>query len=289
MLPPLIFSDMNTAETLEVPVGVPPLADRTVVVTRPKAQAEELAEALEGLGARVLRFPTIRIAPPDDPERLRRAVLGAAEYDWVVFTSANGVESFAQAASEAGFDTAGALGGAVAGAVAGARDTVRVCCIGPATGRAAEAVGLSVDLVPETHVAEGVLEALAAIGPLDGQRILLPVADGARDVLPTELRDKGAVVDVVPTHRTVAVERAPPGALARLEKGVDLVTFTSPSSVRGLHALVEGPPIAPAAVIGPVTASTARELGYDVTVQAEDFTVPGLVEAVVRHYREDLP
>ncbi len=263
---------MNTAETFEVSVGVPPLTDRTLVVTRPKAQAEELAEALEGLGARVLRFPTIRIAPPDDPQRLRRAVRGAAEYDWAVFTSTNGVESFARAASEAGIDTAGALA------------TVRVCCIGPATARAAEAIGLSVDLVPETHVAEGVLDALAAAGPLDGRRVLLPVAAGARDVLPTGLRGRGAVVDVVTTYRTVAVDDASPDLLAQLEKGVDLVTFTSPSSVRGFHRLVEGPPIARAAVIGPVTASAARELGYDVVVEAEEFTVAGLVRAVVSHY-----
>ena len=267
---------MNTAETFGVSVGVPPLADRTVVVTRPKAQAEELAEALESLGARVIRIPTIRIEPPADPEPLERVVRGEADHDWVIFTSTNGVLAFRAAADEAGLDI---------------RECVReasVCCIGPATARAAEAIGLSVDLVPETHVAEGVLDALAAAGPLDGRCVLLPVAAGARDVLPTGLRGRGAVVDVVTTHRTVAVDDAPPHLLAQLEKGVDLVTFTSPSSVRGFHRLVEGPPIARAAVIGPVTASAARELGYDVVVEAEEFTVAGLVRAVVRHCTGEL-
>jgi uroporphyrinogen III methyltransferase/synthase len=267
---------MNTAETLEVPVGVPPLAGRTLVVTRPEAQAAELVEALERLGARVVRLPTIRIAPPDDPEGLRRAVRGAGAYDWVVFTSANGVLAVRDAAMETDHGIRGAVGNGA------------VCCIGPATARAAEEAGLSVSLVPETHVAEGVVDALAAAASLDGQRILLPVAAGARDVLPRGLRARGAVVDVVTAYETIPVEHTDQETLELLRDGVDLVTFTSPSSVRGFDRLVEGPPPAPAAVIGPVTASAAREHGYAVTVQAGDFTVGGLVEAVVRHYEKEL-
>ena len=270
--PTPILGHMNTVETFEVSAGVPPLADRTVVVTRPKAQAEELAEALERLGARVVRIPSIRIEHIADSASLEKAVRGETVHDWVIFTSANGVRSFQAAADEAGLDV---------------RDCVReasVCCIGPATARAAEAVGLSVDLVPETHVAEGALDALAARGSLDGLRILLPVADGARDVLPAGLRGRGAIVDVVTTHRTVAVDEAPPDLLAQVEMGVDLLTFTSPSSVRCFHRLVEGRPPAPAAVIGPVTAAAARELGYEVAVEAREFTVAGLVEAIVTHY-----
>ncbi len=273
--PAPILASMNTAETLEVPVGVPPLAGRTVVVTRPKAQAAELADALERLGANVICFPTIRIVPPDDPGALERALCGEAEHDWVVFTSVNGVLAFEAAAEAAGLDSRACV-----------RDA-SICCIGPATARTAEAAGLSVDLIPEAHVAEGVLEALVATGSLNGLRILLPVADGARDVLPQGLRAGGAAVDVTTAYRTEAIEEAPQDVLAELETGVDLVTFTSPSSVRGFRRLVKGPPIAPAAVIGPITASTARGLGYDVTVEGEDFTVAGLVEAVVCHYRDE--
>ena len=263
---------MNTAETFEVSVGVPPLADRTVVVTRPEAQAAELAEALEGLGARVLRIPTIRIEPPTDSTPLERAVRGDSVHDWVIFTSTNGVLSFEAAAAAGGLDLVHSLASA------------SVCCIGPATARTAQAAGLSVDLIPESHVAEGALDAMAATGSLDGVQILVPVAEGARDVLPTGLRARGAVVDVVATHRTVAVEDAPPGLLAQVEMGVDLVTFTSPSSVRGFHRLAAGRPLAPAAVIGAVTAAAARELGYEVAVEARESTVAGLVKAVVTHY-----
>ncbi len=266
---------MNTAETLEVPVGVPPLAGRTLVVTRPEAQATELVEALERLGARVVRIPAIRISPPEDPEMLRQAVRSASEHDWVVFTSANGVLAFSNAANSAGADPREAVG-----------DT-RVCCIGPATGRAAEEAGLSVSLVPEEHVAEGVIDALAAVEPLDGKRVLLPVAAAARDVLPGWLRARGAVVEVITAYDTAPVERVDEGVTKTLREGVDLVTFTSPSSVQGFDRLVGEPPVAPAAVIGPVTASAAREAGYDVTVQADDFTVLGLVEAVVRHYTDE--
>ena len=267
---------MSTAETRDVPAGArPPLADRTVVVTRPEAQATELVDALEGFGARVLRFPTIRIVPPNDPRALRRAARADGEYDWVVFTSSNGVLSFHEATDEAGRALRDAVGGA------------SVCCVGPATAGAAEALGLAVSLIPETHMAEGVLEALSAAGSLQGRRVLLPVADGARDVLPRGLRARGAVVDVITAYRTSPVDEAEVEQLARLREGVDLVTFTSPSSVRAFAGLVPGPPIAPAGVIGPVTASTARELGYDVTVQAERYTVAGLVEAVARHYSDE--
>ena len=266
---------MNTAETLEVPVGVHPLAGRTLVVTRPETQAAEFVEALERLGARVLRIPTIRMFPPEDPRRLTEVSRRAGQYDWVVFTSANGVLALRDAAE--------AVGNALPGGVGGAA----VCCIGPATARVAREAGLSVSLVPGVHVAEGVVDALTASGSLDGKRVLLPVAAGARDVLPRGLRARGAVVDVVVAYQTVPVERVDDEARELLRDGVDLVTFTSPSAVRGFDRLVGGRPVAPAAAIGPVTAAAAREHGYDVTVQAEDFTVGGLVEAVVRHYADE--
>jgi uroporphyrinogen III methyltransferase/synthase len=266
---------MNTAEALDVPVGVPPLADRTLVVTRPKLQAEELAEALEARGARVVRLPTIEIGPPSDPGPLEAAARGESDYDWMIFTSANGVLALKEASVRVDSNIGRAVGEA------------RVCCVGPATAQAAEAAGLSVSLIPEIHVAEGVVDVLAASADIRGLRMLLPVAAGARDVLPRGLRALGAVVVDVAAYETMPVEEADEGMLALLQDGVDLVTFTSPSSVRGFSRLVDGPPVAPAAVIGPVTASAARDHGYDVTVQAGDFTVMGLVEAVVCHYTDE--
>ena len=248
------------------------MADVTVVVTRPKAQATDLAAALEGHGARVLRIPTIRIDPPADPAPLAAAVRGVVPYDWVVFTSTNGVLAFCAAAEHAGLRPRSAVRGA------------SICCVGPATARAAEAAGLRVELVPQAHVAEGALSAIAATGSVEGVRFLLPVAEGARDVLPRGLRELGAEVEVVTTHRTVPAAEPAPEVRAELETGVDLVTFTSPSSVRGFDRLHEGPPIAPAAVIGPVTAAAAREAGYEVPIEADEFTVDGLVGAVVTHY-----
>lgn len=265
-----IGAHMSIVESREASVGVPALASLTVVVTRPKPHANELVRALEGHGACVLLVPTIRIDPPGDRLPLANAVHGAAQYDWVVLTSANGVSAFCGAAEEAGVVPSESVGAA------------RVCCIGPATARAAEAAGLRVALVPDSHVAEGALAALAATGPIG--KVLLPVAEGARRVLPNGLRALGATVDVVATHRAALVENVSPEARAGLERGVDLITFASPSSVHGFNRLHRGPPIAPAAVIGPVTAEAARKAGYEVPIEAETFTVEGLVEAVVDYY-----
>ena len=134
---------------------------------------------------------------------------------------------------------------------------------------------------------EALVETLEATTALAGARVLLPLADGARDVLPAELRRRGAIVDAVTAYQTVPVTRVGGEASSDLLNGVDMVTFASPSAVRGFHALINGGAVIPVAVIGPITASTARDLGYDVTVQAEEFTVVGLVEAILRHYMDE--
>ena len=165
--------------------------------------------------------------------------------------------------------------------------STRLCCVGPATADAIEALGLTVEVLPETHRAEAVVDALSARTPLRGQRILIPTAAEARPVLRAGLRERGAEVDDVTAYRTVFVEKAGRGVLEQIEKGVDLVTFTSPSTVRSFHRLVGGEVIASAAVIGPVTADTAREFGYRVAVEADRYTIPGLVEAILSHFEED--
>jgi uroporphyrinogen III methyltransferase/synthase len=265
---------MNVTESVDLAIGSHPLMGRTLVVTRAASQADGLVAALEASGARVVRLPVIRIESPVDQAPLRRAVQGASGYHWVIFTSANGVDFFVRAAEDLGLDVNGALA------------STRLCCIGPATASAIEALGLTIEVVPETHRAEAMVEALSARTPVRGQRILIPTVAEARPVLRAGLRELGAEVDEVVAYRTVFIDEAGPGVLKQLEKGVDLVTFTSPSTVRSFHRLAGGQVVAAAAVIGPVTAAAARELGYEVAVEADSFTIPGLVEAISSHFEK---
>lgn len=248
-----------------------PLRGRTIVVTRPEEQAPDLAGPLEERGARVLIHPTIEIVPPDDPEPLRRAAREAASYDWIVFTSVNGVKAFAEALAVQHLPPPRSPG---------------YCAIGPATGAALEDMGASPDVVPDEFVAEAVVEALDHETDLTAKRVLLPRAAVAREALPEGLRARGAEVDVVEAYRTVPAEAGSGDLRRRLDAGeVDLVTFTASSTVRSFHRSV-GSDLGDArvAAIGPITAGTARELGYDVAVVAEEYTIPGLVEACVRYF-----
>ncbi len=264
---------MNATQSSDLATGFHPLIGRTLVVTRAASQADGLVAALEALGARVVRLPAIRVEPAVDQAPLRRAVQGASGYHWVIFTSANGVDFFVRAAEDLGFDVNGALA------------STRLCCIGPATASAIEALGLTVEVVPETHTAEAVVEALSARTPVRGQRILIPTVAEARPVLRAGLRELGAEVDTVTAYRTLSIENPNPSALNQIEQGVDLVTFTSPSAVRSFHRLVGGAVVADAGVIGPVTADAARELGYRVAVEADPVTIPGLVAAISSHFK----
>ena len=246
-----------------------PLFGRRVVVTRATAQAGALSERLRALGADVLEMPATRVEPLD-PAPLAAALARLGEYDWMAFTSQNAVRLVWEALRAAGLD---------ARALAG----VRVCTVGSATGEALLARGIAVDVVPIRFVAEGVLEALAGRTDVQGARVLYATAEGARDVLPAGLRALGAVVDVVPVYRS-----APDGAGAEqlrqalADGAVDLVTFTSASTVHGYVQAVgaELARRAPAASIGPVTSEAARAAGITVAVEAAESTIPGLVAAV---------
>ncbi len=251
-----------------------PLAGRTVVVTRPRAQAAELAAALEGLGAEVVAFPTIRVIGPDDPGPLRRAAAEAAGFDWIVFTSANAVERFRAALQEAGKDF-------------GSLAPARLCAVGPATAEALERHGARAEVVPAEHTAAAAAAALAAADEVAGKRVLFPRADIARRALSDELRRRGAEVVEVVAYRTVPDGRGVEEVRRRLATGeVDVVTFTSGSTVRNYVQLL-GPDTGGARVvsIGPATTAAARELGLLVHVEAEEHTTAGLVEAVRRWYQ----
>ncbi|MBA4371029.1 MAG: uroporphyrinogen-III C-methyltransferase [Coriobacteriaceae bacterium] len=251
-----------------------PLFGRTVIVTRSRAQASVLSSRLIDLGAEVLEMPAIEIVDPDSWEPVDAAVAALETYDWVVFTSANGVERFFGRVEACERD---------ARAFAGAK----VAAIGPATAARCMDFGIRPDYVPDEYVAEGLLEGFEERGLGDGTRVLIPRALEAREVLPDTLRERGCTVDVVPTYRTV-LGAAEPSVIERIAEGsVDAVTFTSSSTVKNFMKMLEGTPAAErarelfAASIGPVTSDTARDLGLTVGVEAQEHTIPGLVQALL--------
>jgi uroporphyrinogen III methyltransferase / synthase len=251
------------------------------VVTRARAQAADLVRALTDLGADVVAAPTIRVEPFAHLEPLRVALADLSSYAWIVFTSQNAVQIVCDHLPAWGLAPRD-LGRA------------RVGAIGPATAAALTRYGVTPDLVPHEFVAEAVVQAIAAQGELRGKRILLPRAREARDALPEGLRAHGAAVDVIPIYETVleSGDGGGGGGLAAqiLAGKIDAVTFTSSSTVRRFAELVGREAAASgrfaAAVIGPVTAATARELGVGggVTIEAEEYTVPGLIRALVRRF-----
>jgi uroporphyrinogen III methyltransferase/synthase len=245
-----------------------PLFGKRIVVTRAKGQAGGLAASLEALGACVIEIPTIEIQPPADPAPLDRAIDNLASYDWLIFTSANGVRYFIERLDRSATDLRSLR--------------ARICAIGPATRAAVEALHLKVDLMGAEYVAESLLEAFAA-HDLSGKRVLLPRAAVARDVIPTELAKRGAEVDVAEAYRTVAPEVTEP-----FPDAVDAITFTSSSTVQNFVSLYGAEPLrgVKAISIGPVTTRTALSLGVEIAAEAQPFTVDGLLEAIERVVRD---
>lgn len=254
-----------------------PLFGKTIVVTRSRTQASELTDRLVDLGAEVLEFPTIKITDPESWTPLDEAIRNLDVYRWVVFTSVNGVEKFFERLRASGHDSR-------------ALAHAKVAAIGPATAARCADLGVVPDYVPEEYRAEGVLEGFCERGVGEGVRVLIPRALEAREVLPDTLRERGAIVDVVTAYRTV-LGAGEASVLERLSEGsVDVVTFTSSSTVKNFMKLAEGMDVASSlkdvlvASIGPITSDTARGLGLTVGVEAAEFTIPGLVKAVCDHY-----
>ena len=252
-----------------------PLFGQTVVVTRTRQQASDLSQRLAEFGADVIEAPTIDLRPPDEWSGVDAALAALANYDWVVFTSANGVRFTRQRLLETGRD---------ARAFAGAK----IAAIGDATADAVRReLFLNVDLCPESFVAEALADALAARDAVRGRRYLLLRADIARPVLRDRLAAGGAAeVQDVPVYETKPAAALPPALLDALAAGeVTWVTFTSSSTAKNFATLL-GPDYAQKlngvriASIGPITTTTLRELGLEPTVQAETFNVEGLVDAL---------
>jgi uroporphyrinogen III methyltransferase / synthase len=250
-----------------------PLFGRRIVVTRARAQAGELSRELESLGAEVFEFPTILIRPPQDFGPLDDAIGDLDSFDWLVFTSANGVAAFFERLRYHGLD------------LRAVPRRTKIAAIGPATAEALESAGLNVDAVPKEYRAESLLEEIAGES-LVGRRVLIPRAKVAREILPEKLREAGAEVVVPPAYESVPSGEGADRLRGLLENGeVDCVTFTASSTVENFvgafgdeagHLLSSSR----VACIGPITADSARGHGIRVDAEATEYTIPGLVEAV---------
>jgi uroporphyrinogen III methyltransferase / synthase len=258
-----------------------PLFGRCVLVTRPREQAAELVDRLTALGADAIEVPLIRIAPADDPGPLRDAAGAPDAFEWIVFTSVNAVDAFMKALLEGDRDVRMLKG-------------PRLCAVGAGTAEKLAQYGIKVDLVPGEFRAEAVVAALTAAGPVDGVRVLLPRADIGREVVADQLRQAGAVVTDVVAYRTILDdtprEGDPDVYRLLLEGRIDVVTFASPSAVRGFVKIYGAEPAADllkntvVGVIGPVTADVARQLSIPVTIQPSTYTIAALVDGIVAHY-----
>ena len=260
-----------------------PLRDRTIIITRALAQATEFAAALEGYGARVISCPAIEIVEPESYAPLDEAIENLYGYDWLIFTSVNGVDHFLRRAEARGL-------------AIGELDNLLVCAIGEATADRLRDAHVHVDLVPEQFKAEGVFAALERFvggrAALSGKNFLIPRAAIARDYLPHALEEAGARADVIAAYRTIAPHSSELGRVRALLAGgaVDCITFTSSSTVRNFAQLFDttdlGELLAGVAIacIGDITAATAAEYGLHTDIQPSEFTTLALASAIASYY-----
>lgn len=249
------------------------LTDKRILITRPRAQAEEFMKTLRELGAWPIRLPVIEITPVADTTVLDRALTRLHCYDWIVLTSVNGVDAV--------WDRLSALGIQVL------PGSLRVAAIGSKTAAALEAHSVSPDFIPEEYITEAILPGL---GDLCGRWVLLPSADLARSALPHAINVADGIAHVVTTYHTIPAKADSEG-LQALQEGVDIVTFTSSSTVRNFIALTRSSRLDPhhlpgnplVACIGPITAETAGEAGLLVDIVAEEYTVEGLLQALLNY------
>ena len=257
-----------------------PLLGKQIVVTRARKQASGFLKMLSAAGAECLECPTIDVVSPPSWDALDKSISRLSDYDWLIFTSVNGVRFFFERLFAADRDSR-------------ALQHIRVAAIGPATAKRLMDFGIRCDIIPENYRAESVVKAFEGI-PVEGKAILLPRAREARSVLPEELTRMGARVDEVIAYVTEIAHHNVDAMLSRLESGdIDCLTFTSSSTVRNFKRLL--PPDkfdiliqkTTVACIGPITAETAESLGFDVHIVAQDYTIPGLYAALVDYFSAD--
>jgi uroporphyrinogen III methyltransferase/synthase len=254
-----------------------PLFGKTVVVTRAREQASDFRLLLEAKGANCLEFPTIEVIPPANWEPVDKAIQNLNQYDWVIFTSINGVRFFFQRLQEQGEDVRALHG-------------IRIAAIGPKTAAGLEERGLRLDFVPSEYRAEAVIDGLGAEEVLS-KRFLLPRAAKAREILPEKIKEMGGQIDVVPVYETIRPAGKREEVRDLLKKGfIACITFTSSSTVENfakMFAEEDLPDLvkkASVACIGPITAQTAREHGLEVKIMPGEYTIEALTAAVVEYF-----
>jgi len=260
-----------------------PLFGKRVLVTRTLEQAGEFVKLLEKEGAEPVIFPTIKTAPPPDWKKLDAAIKRLSVYDWAIFTSVNGVKYFNERLYKLGYDIRELKG-------------VKICAIGPRTEEAVRSLGIRVDLTPKEYRAEAVISGLGRRGirgsnPLRGKRFLLARALEAREILPVEIKRLGGRIDVAPAYKTVRPNKEA-GEIKKLlmDNGIDVITFTSASTVTNFAAMFKKKELAAllkdvkTACIGPITADAARAHGIEVDIMPEKYTIPALTEAMVEYF-----
>jgi uroporphyrinogen-III synthase len=251
-----------------------PLAGRRILVTRAAHQAGKLSDGLRDFGAEPVEVPVLEIQPPANFEPLDAALRQLASYDWLILTSANTVHALVERIAALGIVTPSS--------------NIQVAAIGPATAQAARDAGFTVTLTPENYIAESLASALQS--HIANKRILLARAAIARDVIPNELREAGAVVDVVDAYRNVVPEGAPQKLRQAIAQGLDAATFTSSSSVTHLAEVARTANISfpladlPAISIGPITSQTLCEHNWPPAAEASQSDIRGLIEAVLRFF-----
>jgi uroporphyrinogen III methyltransferase/synthase len=259
-----------------------PLFGRRIVITRALSDASDFAARIRALGGEAIEFPTIETAPPSSYEILDRAIAELGSFDWIIFTSANGVESFVDRMRARACDLR----------ELGRAKLVKIAAIGPATTDRVRRYALTVAAMPAEYRAEAVIDAIGA-ARIAGARILIPRAEVAREILPEMLRHHGArEVVVAPAYRTIMPASTDADGMRAMvaANAVDLVCFTSSSTVTNFAAMV-GVPVAgiKAAAIGPITAATARTHGFDVVVAPGEYTVEALIAAILEYYASVVP
>lgn len=255
-----------------------PLFGKRIVVTRAREQASEFLKGLAQLGAECIEFPTIEVVPPEGWDELDGGIKALETYQWLVFTSVNGVKYFLRRLEALGRDIRDLKG-------------LKIGAIGPETAKCWHRLGIRPDLVPDEYRAEAVVECFREKGA-KGARILIPRAAKAREVLPEELRKMGAQVDVVPAYQTIKPAQDTARVSEMLENGViDIVTFTSSSTVTNFVEMFEAGKDqvlrwmehVVVACIGPITARTAQENGFSVDLTPSEYTVEALTDSIVRY------
>jgi uroporphyrinogen III methyltransferase/synthase len=258
-----------------------PLFGKRIIVTRTREQAGEFSNLLRECGADPIELPTIEVVPPDSWKRLDRAIEEIERYHWILFTSVNGVKYFIERLKALDKDIRLLKG-------------IKICTIGPRTAQAVRDLGIKVDLLPEKFIAEAILAGLGK-ERIQGKRFLLPRALKAREILPQEIRRLGGEIDVVTAYKTVRPEKSKEEIRKLLhEKAVDLITFTSSSTVSNFvdffekgeaKKLLEGIKVG---CIGPITAKTAKDFGIVTSFMPRDYTVPAFVEAAADFFQQKI-